>query len=117
MNSISAYVSKHSKSSFAEMLKENNIEFYEKNLFPAGTVVNASETIEIIKALGGASVIPALATVLVQWLKNKSSRKIILQTKENEVIHLDGYSVKEIETILQKAKNLTVIQTIPEEDL
>lgn len=116
MNSISAHVFKHSKSSFIEILKENKIEFYEKNVFPKGTIVNASEAIEIIKAVGEASAIPALATVLVQWLKNKSSRKI-LQTKENEVMHLEGYSVKEIETILQKAKNLTVIQTIPEEDL
>ena len=81
-DSIRAYVFKYSKTNFLELLRKNEIEHSEIQLFPVGTIVNSGDVIEIIKAVGGASVIPALATVHVQWLKNKSSRKIIVQTKE-----------------------------------
>jgi hypothetical protein len=106
-DSIRVYVFKYSKTNFLELLRKNEIEHSEIQLFPAGTIVNSADAIEIIKAVGGASVIPALATVLVQWLKNKSSRKIIVQTKEKDVIHLEGYSIKEIESFLEKAENIT----------
>ncbi|WP_457665376.1 hypothetical protein, partial [Thiolapillus sp.] len=79
--------------------------------FHPGTILNAGETLEIVKALAGLSLAPSIAAVLVQWLKNKASRKAILQTKNNEVVHLEGYSSKEIEVLISSAKNITIIQT------
>jgi hypothetical protein len=61
--------------------------------------------------LADLSLAPSIAAVLVQWLRSKASRKVILQTKDNEVIHLEGYSVKEIESLISKASDITVIQT------
>jgi len=116
-NSIRAYVFKHGKLGFSELLRQKEIKYFENNLFPPGTIVNSSEVIEIIKAVGGASIIPALATVIVQWLKNKSSRKIILQTKDKSVIHLEGYSIKEIEGFLETAESITVLQKEPDEEV
>ena len=58
--------------------------------FPQGTVLAAGEVLEIVKALAGLSLAPSIAAVVVQWLKNKASRKVILQTKENQVVHLEG---------------------------
>jgi hypothetical protein len=113
--SIRVNVFKYSKINFIELLRENEIEYFERNLFPAGTIVKTGETIEIIKAVRELSIIPSLAAVIVQWLKNKSSRKIILQTKEKNIIHLEGYSIEEIEGFLEKAENITAIQRTPDE--
>ncbi len=115
MDSIRAHVFKYSKEDFLESLRENGIEYFEQNLSPTGTIVASGEAVEIIKALGSVSIIPAIASVLIQWLKGRNSRKIILQTKDREIIHLQGYSVKEVESLLEKAENITVIQTTPDD--
>jgi hypothetical protein len=47
----------------------------------------------------------------VQWLKNRASRKIMIQTKNKKVIHIEGYSVKQVEQVLETAEKITVIQT------
>jgi len=98
---------------FTELLESNDIPYEEVNNFPLGTVLAAGETLEIIKALAGLSLAPSMAAVIIQWLKNKASRKVILQTKDDEVLHLEGYSEKEIEALISSAKNITIIQTKP----
>ena len=99
---------------FTELLDRNDIPYNEVNHFPPGTVLAAGEALEIIKALAGLSLAPSIAAVVVQWLKNKASRKVILQTKDNEVIHLEGCSEKEITALIVNAKNITIIQTKPD---
>ncbi len=96
---------------FKELLSNSDVSYEEVSHFPPGTIVNSGEVLEIVKALAGLSLIPSIAAVIVQWLKNKSSRKVILQTKENEVVHLEGYSAREIEELIPNAKNITIIQT------
>ena len=96
---------------FKSLLKDKDISFEVVSHFPPGTILNAGEALEIVKALAGLSLAPSIAAVIVQWRKNRASRKVILQTKENEVVHLEGYSVKEIEEFIPNAKNITIIQT------
>jgi hypothetical protein len=103
---------KNSKESFISLLKQNGITFTE--LFPpSGTIIAAGEIIEILKTVGAASIIPSLATVAVQWLKARSSRKLMLQTKDKQVVHLEGYSAREVASLLEQATSLTVIDTKP----
>jgi hypothetical protein len=49
--------------------------------------------------------------VLVTWLRGRASRKVIVQTNEQMVLHIDGYSVKEVEKVLEKASSINAIQT------
>ncbi len=77
----------------------------------------AGEAVEILKAVGAASFSPSLAAIIVQWLKARSSRKIILQTKDMKVVHLEGYTADEIVRLLELAQNVTVIETKPDNGL
>lgn len=103
---------KNSKESFISLLKQNGITFTELSP-PIGTIIASGEIIEILKAVGAASIFPSLATVAVQWLKARSSRKLMLQTKDKQVVHLEGYSAKEVARLLEQANSLTVVDTKP----
>tara|TARA_R110002073_G_scaffold278790_1_gene442550 strand:+ start:2230 stop:2586 length:357 start_codon:yes stop_codon:yes gene_type:complete len=75
-----------------------------------GTVVASGEWIDIVTAVGGASLIPSIAAIIVQWLKNRGSRKIIIQTKDDQVVHAEGLSIEELEKTLEVAKSISAIQ-------
>ncbi len=113
--SIRVYLFKEGSHEFLNMVEGALIKYERKSLFSPGTVVASGEVIEIIKAIGGASIIPSLAAVIVQWLKNKSSRKIIIQTMSKEIIHLEGYNIEEVEKALEIAESFSVIQTSRDE--
>ncbi|MBE0425134.1 MAG: hypothetical protein IBX72_00605 [Nitrospirae bacterium] len=99
-----------SKESFLSLLDENNFLFIEQVPHP-GVVMATGEIVEILKAVGAASIFPSLAAVAVQWLKARSSRKLMLQTKDKQIVHLEGYSVQEVAELLKQAESLTVIDT------
>ena len=99
---------------FRDLLNTETIPYKEVSLFTPGTFVASGEILEIAKALAGLSLAPSIAAVIVQWLKNRASRKVILQTKDNQIVHLEGYSKEEIEKLLTNASNITIIQ--PERD-
>ncbi|WP_457665842.1 hypothetical protein, partial [Thiolapillus sp.] len=61
---------KDGSSDFTSLLKSNEIPYKEVSHFHPGTILNAGETLEIVKALAGLSLAPSIAAVLVQWLKN-----------------------------------------------
>lgn len=99
---------------FLDLLQDNELPYERKSHFPPGTVMASGEVLEIVKALAGLSLAPSIAAVIVQWLKAKSSRKVILQTKDNQIIHLEGYSAKEVEKFIAQGKNISIIQTEPD---
>ena len=103
---------RNSKESFISLLKQNGIPFAEL-LPPSETNKAAGEIIEILKDVGAVSIVPSLAAIAVQWLKARSSRKLMLQTKDKQVVHLEGYSAKEVAGLLEQANSLTVIDTKP----
>jgi hypothetical protein len=96
---------------FLKLLEDNEVPYERKSHFSPGTVVASGEVLEIVKALAGLSLVPSIATVIVQWLKAKSSRKVILQTKDNKIVHLEGYSAKEVGEFIIQSKNISIIQT------
>ena len=66
---------------------------------------------DVVQLIGHAIPWASVATVLVAWLKTRASRKIIITTKDNKVIHIEGYSVEQFEQILAQAKEVAVIDT------
>ncbi|UHJ63244.1 hypothetical protein [Vibrio furnissii] len=100
---------------FMEMLSDSSIEWSMRQKFPEGTLVASSELIEILKVIGGASIIPSLAAIIVEWLKRNRSREVVVKFRDFTVVHLRGYSTKDVEKILEKTNDLTIIQTKPDE--
>lgn len=107
---------KHGSDEFIQLLDEASIE-YQAIGPPIGDVMNAPVTIEIIKALSGLAIAPALAAVLVQWLKNKSARKIMLTDNKGCMKQIEGYSVNEVEKLLLTVKTIEIIQTKSDEKI
>ena len=103
--SIRVNLSRHARNEFFVALKENQIEFVlGKGVL--GSIQNSLETIDIINAS-----IAAIACVLVAWLRGRTSRSVMIQTKNHEVIHVKGESVDEVVKLLREAVSLNVIQT------
>ena len=63
-----------------------------------------------------AAVSGAVATVLIAWVKARASRKVILTLKDKNIVHLEGYSAKEVEALLKITESVTVIETTPTEN-
>ena len=70
-----------------------------------GVIVNdASTVIEITKYAA-----PSVALVLVAWLTKRPTRKLIITTKDKQIIHAEGSSVEEIETLLEMADKVDAL--------
>lgn len=110
METLRVNVFKDSQEPFTQLLIENKIEYYVVALNSFGPV-NAGEILEIVKTVGNAALWPSLATVIVAFIRARKSRKIIIQTKDNQIFHAEGFSVEEISKMLENAKNITAIET------
>ena len=108
---------KHGGEEFFRLMKEENIPIQLKRHDP-GTIVASGEIIEIVKVVGGLSIAPSLAAVIVQWLKNKASRKITVQTKDNVIVNIEGQDIEKekLQELLDVAYSVSVIQTEPDKD-
>ncbi len=74
-----------------------------------GVIMNA--TGDILQFIGHAVPWASVATFMVAWLRARASRKIIVTTKDNKVIHTEGYSVEQFEQVLTDAREVAVIDT------
>ena len=57
-----------------------------------------------------------LALVLVQWLKGKAARKIVVTRKDGDIVHFEaqGISLKEMEKLLRDSEDVAVMDTKPD---
>ncbi len=100
---------KDSRASFLKDLSEAGIDFEESQPIPGRIMASATYVaIAQIAAVSG-----AVATVLVAWFKARASRKVILTLKDQKIVHLEGYSVKEVEALLKTTESVAVIDTKP----
>jgi hypothetical protein len=108
---------KHGGGEFISLLDKAGIEYRDREYAP-GTVLAASETIELVKALAGLSLFPSISMVIVQWLKNKVARKVIIQTSDNQIVHVEGVDIDErkLASLLELTSSITVVQTKPDDE-
>ncbi len=103
---------KDSRASFLQDLSVAGIEFEESKPIPGRVMASATYVaIGQIAAVSG-----AVATVLIAWVKARASRKVILTLKDKNIVHLEGYSAKEVEALLKITESVTVIDTTPTEN-
>ena len=105
---------KDSEKSFLAALDSQGISHGRVNTY--STQPQASGVVEIINAISEAMPWNALSKVIIEWIKARKSRKVILTTEDNQVFHAEGYSEKEVERLLSKSVNITVIETKPENE-
>ena len=107
-NSIKIHFFERGGAELLKMLVEQKLSPIERrSLEPQA----ASHTVEIIKAIGELAIFPSLASVLCAWLKNRRSRKLIITLADKTIIHSEGLSQKEIESLLPKTASVTAIDT------
>lgn len=103
---------KDSRASFLQDLSEAGIDFEESQPIPGRIMASATYVaIAQIAAVSG-----AVATVLVAWIKARASRKVILTLKDQKIVHLEGYSAKEVEALLKITESVAVVDTKPIEN-
>ena len=78
---------------------------------PPGLPMASGETIEIATLIKDAVPWAAIASVLVAWLRSRSSRKVILTLNDKKVFHAEGMSLDEIQQLLPQTKNVAACET------
>ena len=108
MNIIPVHLFKESFGPFLALLNEHGIQ-YQMREVRTGVPMASSETLELVQVVGNAAFWASLATVVVAFINSRRGRKIIITTKEGTVVHAEGLSPSELETVLERARNLTAI--------
>ncbi|MFV3308592.1 effector-associated constant component EACC1 [Pseudomonas sp. NY15181] len=110
MEAIRVNTFKGSHEEFIAMLQECDIRYGEVKTF-SSTIMASGMVLMVYGLVKTAAPWAALAAVLVAWVKSRSSRKVIITTKDNKSIQVEGYSVKDVERFLEISINLAVIDT------
>ena len=110
MEVVRVNVFKNSHDAFTQMLEESSIKYGEVQTF-SSAIMASDMVLTVYGVLQTAAPWAALAAVLVAWIKSRPTRKIIITTKDNQVIHLEGLTIQEVERVLALSSNLSVIDT------
>lgn len=106
---------KDSYKSFTGHLDNEGVE-YSRRIQLAEIPMAAGMTIEVISTIAQATPWGALAIAVVAWLHARKSRKVIITTNNNKIIHAEGYSAEEVEGFIEQAKSIEVIDTSNEKE-
>lgn len=96
------------KDSFGPMIELLNLHGvkYQMREQRSGVVMGASGVIELLQS---AAMWGALAMIVVAFIRSRNGRKVIITTKDNEIIHAEGLNPKELEETLKRSKSLVAI--------
>ncbi|OLO12733.1 hypothetical protein BTW10_04610 [Chromohalobacter japonicus] len=105
MSTLKIHVFKDSFRPVIELLDENGLSWSMREQ-RSGVVMGASGIIEVVL---NASMWVSMAGVLIAFIKAKNGRKVIITTRDKEVIHAEGLTAKELEKVLEKAGSVAAI--------
>ena len=92
------------------LLNEHEVK-YQMREVRSGVPLASPGVVEIVQAVGNAAMWGALATVFVAFINSRRGRKVIITLQDNTIVHAEGPSAKELERVLDKAKNLSAVDT------
>lgn len=115
MNTLPVHLFRSSFGPFLDLLNEHGLK-YQMREVRAGVPMASGGTLEVIKAIGDATFWPAVAAVVVAFINRRSGRKVIITTKDQTVVHVEGLNMTELEHVLQLAENMTAIDPNPTEE-
>ncbi|KIH75602.1 hypothetical protein SAMN05660860_00268 [Geoalkalibacter ferrihydriticus] len=106
MESIQVHLFKDSFGPFLTLLNEEKVQYKMRSARSAEPMA-CSELLEILTTDGFWQ---GLAAVIVAFL-GRNTRKVIITTKDNQIIHAENISKEELEEILKKTKSITAIES------
>ncbi len=112
MDTLQVFLFKDSFGPFLSLLNENDVP-YKMHAQRSAEPMACSELIEILKSDG---LWGGLAAVIVAFLKYRNTRKVVITTNDNQVIHAENISKEELETILRNSKSIAAIETKKEQN-
>lgn len=105
---------KHSRDSFLAALDDASI--------PHSTVVQfsgrpqASGFTEMVSALSDALPWNGISKVIISWVEARKSRRVMIHMKEGLVsIDAQGYGAKDVERLLRACRDVSIIDTMPQD--
>ena len=101
--------------SFVEALRESKVDF-SRHMKLAESPELLSYAMHVYSALKDASPWVGIAAVLVTWIRARSHRKVIVTSKTGVTVSLDGYSVKDVESLLKQAHSVEVTCEVGKSD-
>ncbi|MDF2183119.1 hypothetical protein [Neptuniibacter sp. CAU 1671] len=107
MDVLPIHVFKHSFKPILNLLKENGIQ-YQMREIRAGEIIASAGVIEIIL---NATMWVSLASVIIAFIKAKNGREVMITTKDNKIIHAKGLDSKQLQAVLEQAKDIKAIDT------
>lgn len=107
-SSLPVHLFKDSFKPFLLLLNEHKIQ-YRIQSQRSGIQAGPGGVLEIIQAVGAASIWASLASVIVAYINSQRSRKVIITMKDNTVVHAEGLTLKELEQVLGRTKSLTAL--------
>lgn len=108
---LPVFLSRESFGDFITLLNEHQIKYQMQDM-RSGVVMASSGVIELVQGLGNAAMWGALATVIVAFINRRKGRKVIITTKDNIIIHVEGLSIEELEVALEHARNINLIDSV-----
>lgn len=79
---------------------------YETRPPQPGVILNSGDAVKIADI-----VIPAVAAIIVAWLKYAPTRKVMITQKDNTILQAEGRSVAEVEQLLLAGKTIVALDT------
>ena len=101
---------KNGQSEFLSLLSAHGVEYDERPHQLDVIMAGPATVLEIISENA------PLAAVLVAWFGARASRKVIIQTKNRDVVHIAGYSVKQVSKLLEATGSISIIQADKDDD-
>jgi len=105
MSTLRIHVFKDSLSPVTELLDAEGISWSMRQE-RVGVVMASSGVLEVALNAGAWA---SIAAVLISFIKARHGRRVMITTKDKEVIHAEGLTLKELEKILEKAVWVTAI--------
>lgn len=114
METLKVNLFKASFGPFVALLDKHEVK-YQMQANRSDGPMASSEVLEIIKDLGSATIWPSVAVVIIAYMNRSRTRKVIITTKDNQVVHAEGMTQKELEAVLEIAVNISAIETAPKD--
>lgn len=105
MSTLEIHVFKDSLHPLSELLDAKGLSWSIRQE-RSGIVMASSGVLEIAINAGA---LASIAAVMISFIKARHGRRVMITTKNKEVIHAEGLTSKELEEILEKASWVTAI--------
>jgi hypothetical protein len=110
MDVIPIHVFKHSFGPITSLLNDNDVKYQMRET----RSVRAMASSGVIEVIANPYIWVSLASVIIAFIKAKNSREVMITTKDNKIIQAKGLDAKQLQIVLQQAKDIKAIDTAEE---